>query len=381
MSVLLPLLELTLCASAFLLFLVQPMFAKLVLPLLGGSPSVWTTCALGFQSGLLIGYAYAHLAGRLRFSRASIVMHVAILLVPLSVLPLGIPESTRAADTALPVAWLIGLMVTTVGLPFVVLATTAPLLQRWFAASEHPSARDPYFLYVASNTGSLLGLIAYPSLIEPRLSIAAQSRLWMAGYIVTAVLTIGCLALVYARGVRRERFSDVESHAAKPPSRGLRIEWLALSFVPSSLLLAVTTYLSTDLAPVPLLWVVPLLIYLLAFIVAFSRAQTVMAISARLFPLVLLPLVGLMIARGGASLWLVMSLHLLTFATASLLCVGRLARIRPHTPHLTEFYLWLAAGGMLAGFFNSICCASHVYRRGRIPVGPWRRMFCARRGS
>lgn len=351
----LPLLGLALGASAFLLFLVQPMFAKLVLPLLGGSPSVWTTCMLFFQSGLLIGYAYAHLAGRLLLSRASIVMHAAILLAPLLVLPLRIPESTRAADTALPVAWLIGLMLTTVGLPFVVLATTAPLLQRWFAASDHPSARDPYFLYVASNAGSLLGLLAYPSLIEPRLSTAGQSRLWMAGYIVTGVLIIGCLGLVHARGIRQDRFSDLEPPVAEPPSRGRRIEWLALSFVPSSLLLAVTTYLSTDLAPVPLLWVVPLLIYLLAFMVAFSRrTQTVMAVSVRLFPLVLLPLVGLMIVRGGAPLWFVVPLHLLTFATASLLCIGRLARIRPHTRHLTEFYLWLAAGGMLAGVFNSI---------------------------
>jgi hypothetical protein len=233
-----------------------------------------------------------------------------------------------------------------------VLAATAPLLQRWFASSGHESARDPYFLYAASNAGSLLALIAYPIVIEPRVSLGSQTRAWAAAYIAAAVLILLALSLVHAR-------APVSAAVSEPvparPSRNRRIEWLGLAFAPSSLLLAVTTYLSTDLASVPLLWIVPLLIYLLAFIVAFSRGvRAARGIAQRLFPLVLLPLLTLMIARGGAPLWFAVPLHLVTFAATSLLCIARLADTRPHAAHLTEFYLWMAAGGMLAGAFNSI---------------------------
>ena len=346
---------LAMSASAFLLFVVQPMFARMVLPSLGGSPSVWTTCMLFFQSALLIGYLYAHVVSRYLRPRASVALHAALLLAPLPFLPLSVPEAAGSAVEVQPTAWLLGVMVASVGIPFAILATTAPLLQRYFAWTRHASARDPYFLYAASNAGSLVALIAYPTLVEPGLTLPAQSQAWTAGYVAAAVLILGCAALVWTRARVEEPSPEDPLTATAVPVRRQRLAWLLLACVPSSLLLGVTTYLTTDLAAVPLLWIVPLVIYLLAFIIAFSGASArAAAICARVFPLVLLPLVTLMIARGGAPLWFAVPLHLLTFAAASVLCLGRLSAMRPHTAHLTEFYLWIAAGGTVGGLINSM---------------------------
>jgi spermidine synthase len=341
-------------ASAFLLFVVQPMFARMVLPSLGGSPSVWTTCMLFFQSALLIGYLYAHVVTRYLRPRASMALHAALLLAPLPFLPLRVPAAGSTAELQ-PAGWLLGIMVTSVGIPFAILATTAPLLQRYFAWTRHASARDPYFLYAASNAGSLLALIAYPTLVEPGLTLPAQSHAWTAGYAAAAALILGCVALVWTRARVQPRSADDPVIVLAPPAWRQRLAYLLLACVPSSLLLGVTTYLTTDLAAVPLLWIVPLVIYLVAFIIAFSSAsERAAAAAARVFPLVLLPLVTLMIARGGAPLWFAVPLHLLTFAAASMLCLGRLSAMRPHTAHLTEFYLWIAAGGTVGGLINSM---------------------------
>ena len=308
---------------------------------------------LFFQSALLVGYGYTHVVKRWRLSVSAAILHGGIVLGPLAVLPLDL-AGARFADHGDPIVWLIQVMMASVGLPFVALATTAPLLQHWFAASRHPAAGDPYFLYASSNVGSVAALLAYPTLIEPRISLVTQTRLWMAGYVVSAVLILVCLIVVRARAA--DPFPRAGApEAVPPPSILRRVEWLALAFVPCSLLLAVTTFLTTDLAAVPLLWIVPLSIYLVTFIIAFSTAAPrAMSVSARVLPLVLLPLILLVIARAGVSLWFALPLHLLTFASFSMLCLGRLAETRPHHAYLTEFYLWLAAGGMLAGVFNSV---------------------------
>jgi spermidine synthase len=345
---------LAMSASAFLLFVVQPMFARMVLPSLGGSPSVWTTCMLFFQSALLIGYLYAHGVTRYLRPRASMALHGILLLAPLPFLPLHVPAAVGSASELQPAGWLLGIMVASVGIPFAILATTAPLLQRYFAWTRHASARDPYFLYAASNAGSLVALIAYPTLVEPGLTLPAQSRGWAGGYVAAAALILGCVALVWTRA-RDERLHGEPVVAGETPAWRQRLSWLLLACVPSSLLLGVTTYLTTDLASVPLLWIVPLVIYLVAFIIAFASAsERSAAIAARVFPLVLLPLVTLMIARGGAPLWFAVPLHLLTFAATSVLCLGRLSAMRPPTAHLTEFYLWIAAGGAVGGVINSL---------------------------
>jgi hypothetical protein len=344
---------LALFTSAFLLFLVQPVFARLVLPLLGGVPAVWTTCMLFFQSALLAGYAYAHvLSRRLQPSHQALV-HVAVVIASLAALPVGVPAADHTAELR-PVAWLLETLVVSIGAPFVALAATTPLLQRWFAASEHPWSRDPYFLYATSNAGSLLALLAYPVAIEPLLSLSAQRRLWSLGYVV-AVGLVGTVAWVLHRAGRFGLHPSIVADPTRQPTARERLEWMSLTFVPSSLLLAVTTYLSTDVAAVPLLWIVPLAIYLSAFIVGFSEYRgVVMAAAARGLPLVLLPLILLMVGRGGGVRWFVVCLNLALLAAMSLLCLGRLAVTRPQSGYLTEFYLWLAAGGMFAGVFNAI---------------------------
>src|SRR6476661_6171463 len=193
-SILAPVFALALFTSAALLFWVQPLVAKMVLPLLGGSPSVWNTCMVFFQAALLAGYAYAHAAPAWLGARRHAVVHAALLLLPLGLLPVGIPGD---AERTLPVAgnptcWLLGVLGASVGLPFLAVATTAPLLQRWFAGLDHPGARDPYFLYGASNLGSLLALLGYPILIEPNLRLAEQGSVWSAGYGLLVVLTWAC---------------------------------------------------------------------------------------------------------------------------------------------------------------------------------------------
>jgi hypothetical protein len=308
------------------------MFAKMVLPLLGGSPSVWTTCMLFFQSGLLAGYAYAHAVGGWGRVRAAALMHAAVVVLPLATLPMALPADAAAVDEFRPIAWLMRVMLVSVGLPFFVLATTAPLLQRWFAVADRTAGRDPYFLYAASNAGSLIALVAFPSLIEPLLSLSGQSWLWTAGYVAFAALVLACLATVLRSRTPESRAPSPESRSPipDPPSLRTQREWLALSFVPSSLLLAVTTYLSTDVAAVPLLWIVPLVIYLGTFIIAFGgHRDRAMAVAARALPLVLLPLLMLLVAQGEAAWWFALPLHLASFAALSLLCLGRLVQLRP----------------------------------------------------
>lgn len=345
--------------NALLLFLVQPMFAKMVLPMLGGSPSVWTTCMLFFQSALLAGYAYAHGVPRLLKIRRHLLLHVVLLGLPLLLLPVRLPETPGPVGQDQPVTWLLLVMLTSVGVPFFVLATGAPLLQRWFSTSGHRAAGDPYFLYAASNAGSLLALILYPIAVEPALSLRLQASVWTGGYVLAAVLTATCAVWAVRLGQARESIRPpAEEQVASPdtaPSLSRRLRWLVLSAVPSSLMLAVTTYLSTDVAPMPLLWILPLAIYIWTFIAAFGfNARTIATVSTRLLPMVLLPLVLLLMVKAGTSLWFMLALHLATFLALSMVCHAELAADRPGARYLTQFYLWLAAGGMLGGLFNTI---------------------------
>ena len=358
-SVVVPLFTSTLFVSAFLLFLVQPMVAKMVLPLLGGSPMVWNTCMVFFQMALLVGYAYAHGATRWLNPRVQMAAHVALLLLPFSVLPFLIGPDSAAPTEHAPIAWLLLLLAGAIGLPFFTLATSASVLQHWFSRTNHPSARDPYFLYVASNIGSFMALIAYPALVEPSLSLRDQSRFWTAGYGVFAVLVIGCAMCAWRSGLKHVAIGARTSPwrpptAGRSPRSGAPGGWRSRSF-PSSLMLAVTTYLSTDVGAVPLLWIVPLGLYLVTFIAAFSsKAGMLRALACRVFPLLLVPLALLLSIRATSNLALMLPLHVLTFVAAALLCHTRLADDRPAPSYLTEFYLWTSFGGMLGGLFNGL---------------------------
>jgi spermidine synthase len=357
---------LTLLVGSGLLFLVQPMCAKMVLPLLGGSPGVWNTCMVFFQAGLLAGYAYAHAGPLWLGTRAHGIVHLGLLLAPLLLLPIALGQ--QPPDPAgSPVLWLLEALVISAGLPFVMLASNAPLLQRWFAASGHVRARDPYFLYAASNLGSMAGLVGYPFLVEPNFSLTRQSSLWAAGYGVLAFLSFACAAcfLLPRRGsgtgdgrlqiADRRLNSSLQSAICNLPSSSSRLSWLVLALVPSSLMLSVTTFLTTDIAAIPLFWVVPLALYLLTFILVFSGNPLIPhGVVLRWLPLVVLALVLVKLTEATEPAGVVLGVHLLGMFWICLACHGELARGRPAAEHLTEYYLWLALGGVLGGMFNAL---------------------------
>ncbi|HEX5077553.1 MAG TPA: fused MFS/spermidine synthase [Geminicoccaceae bacterium] len=350
----LPLFAATLFVSALLLFWIQPMFSRMVLPTLGGSPAVWNTAMVFCQTALLAGYLYAHLVSRWLSLRRQVAFHLAFLALAALTLPIAIGPSWAPPTEGTPVLWLIGLLAWCLGLPFLVVSATAPLLQKWFAASGHPAGRDPYFLYGASNLGSMLALLGYPLLLEPFLTIARQNEAWTLGYAALAALVAICGLAVWRRPRPGDAFCEAPAQGAeRAVGWRRRLHWLALSFAPSSLLLAVTAYITTDLASVPLLWVLPLSLYLLTFVIVFARRPVLRdawMVKAQPFVVILL---ALLFSRS-AAFWLVLPLHLLAFFVTAMVCHGELARQRPATSHLTEFYLWMAFGGMLGGAFNAL---------------------------
>jgi hypothetical protein len=341
----------TLFASAALLLAVEPLVAKGLLPSLGGGAAVWTTTAAFFQLALLAGYLYAHAVPTRWNARLHAVAHVAALVVA------GI-LFRRAGALALPAGmthpglWLFSVLARTVGPPFVLLAASTPLLHRWLAATRGHEARDPYFLFAASNAGSLVALLAYPVLIEPSLGLASQRRLWSLALFPLAALLAACAALSLRASTTTAEPSD-EARADAPASWSTRARWLVLSAVPSSLMLSVTSYATTDLAALPLLWVLPLALYLLTFILAFSR-RTVVSPARVLWlqPFFLVPIAVEFFLETTGAAWPLIPVHGVAFFLMALGCHQALAARRPAASRSTEFYLWVAAGGALGGLFN-----------------------------
>jgi SAM-dependent methyltransferase len=300
----------TLFLSAALLFIIQLFAGKLLLPFLGGTPAVWNTCMVFFQALLLAGYLYAHALPRWFKPRTQLLVHFVMLLLPL--LPLAflhfdvasVAEKYPPPGETNPIPWLLFILLMIVGLPFLVVATSAPLLQKWFSSTDHPSANDPYFLYGASNLGSVLGLLGYPTFIEPMLRLNdrafyfthTQAFYWTAGYLVLVAMTMICGWLTLSRmkedGVDKgvvhyEESPEQEEGPQKVPTIFTKVRWVLLAFVPSSMMLGVTTHITTDVAAYPMLWVLPLSVYLISFILVFSRIPLVLSMSV----VVLLPLV------------------------------------------------------------------------------------------
>jgi hypothetical protein len=341
---------LTLLVSSCLIFLIQPMVAKMVLPLLGGVPAVWTTSILFFQAALLVGYAYAHFAVNRLGSRRQAVVQVVLVLVPLLVLPIGLPHGWKPPASSNPIPWLLAVLVLTAGLPMFVASSTGPVIQRWFASTSHRGARDPYFLFAASNLGSLIGLLLYPVLLERTLSLRDQSHVWTVGYVTLVALTFACATVLW----RAKRPLAASSERAAPIPWDRRARWVVLAFVPSSLMLGVTAQITSQIAPIPLFWVIGLTLYLLTLIVAFSLKRPMPPRwLIRLLPVLVAAVVFLTFLRPTYSPWILL-LHLATFVTAAYICHGQLAADRPDTRHLTDFYLWLSVGGALGGVFNGL---------------------------
>ncbi|VTS06755.1 fused MFS/spermidine synthase [Tuwongella immobilis] len=357
---------LTMFGSALLLFVVQPLIGRLLLPLLGGSPLVWNTALVFFQGILLLGYTYAHRLGQWH-SRSAVLLHAVVLTLPLLILPFLVDgDRARTWLTQFgPMFGLLALLLTIVGLPFFALATTAPLLQTWFSRSGHRRASDPYFLYVASNAGSMIALVAYPFLIEPFLPLAMQSATWRVGYIAVVVAILLC-GISIGRGTPPPVTEAAET-PPQPITTARRLRWIGLSALPSSLLVSVTSYLTTDLAPMPLLWLLPLALYLLTFMLAFSTSIRIPTQTLGRVLMILVSAVALaMLLHASEPLFLVLACHLLMFFLATLLAHCQLAADRPPAGDLTQFYLVMSLGGVLGGIFNVWLAPLLFHRAGLI---------------
>lgn len=353
----------TIGVGACLLFQVQFILGKQILPWFGGAPAVWTTCMLFFQLLLLLGYAYAHLLGGVREPRrqrnihlAALGLAAALLLVRLALWPSPITPSDawKPGPGESPVLAILGLLLFTIGPPFLVLAATGPLLQSWYARC-FPGA-SPYRLYALSNLGSLLGLLSYPFALEPLLPLAGQGWAWSAGFLVF-VLGCGAAAVLVGREPPAER-SGPSGHVppdSRPPSRARRLLWFSLAMIASVLLLAITSQISLEVAVIPFLWMLPLTLYLLSFVVCFEYER----LYHRGFwiPALLLGAVAtVVILRVGVAAPMLMQLavYLLTLFFACMVCHGELVRRRPDPRHLTSFYLTVSAGGAAGGIFTGI---------------------------
>ncbi len=350
-----PLFGATIFLAAGLVFLVQPLAAKLVLPLVGGTPAVWAVTLVFFQAVLLAGYAWAHLSLRLLPLRLQPFVQLPLLLAPFLVLPIAVSAGAAPAGQS-PALWLLGVLALAVGLPFFAVTTASPVLQRWFSATGHRAAGDPYFLYAASNAGSLIGLLAYPLLLEPHLTLVQQSRVWLVGYAVFVALAALCALRLYAsRSSVLAALPRAAASAAASIPGPTRVRWVALAAIPSSLILGTTSYLSTSIAAVPLLWVIPLAIYLLTFVLAFARSAPFssrtlglgVVVSSVLVAASLLQLAPLPIAA-------LVAIHCGNLFFVALLVHRKLALERPPVERLTEFYLLLSLGGVLGGAFNAL---------------------------
>jgi hypothetical protein len=341
--------------SALLLFSVQPLFTKMVLPRLGGSPAVWSVAMVFFQSLLLAGYAYAHYLMQIRNRMVPVAIHLVLLVIALLTLPLSIAGGWGEPPTSGYAFWLLGLFAVSIGLPFFALAANNPLLQAWFVRTGHPSGPDPYFLYASSNIGSFLALLSYPVLLEPMFTLRTQNLIWTGGYGLLILMIAGCgVLLLRSPASAAVDVLAVNSDAPAPPWI-LRARWIFLAAVPSGLLIAVTAHISTDVAAAPLLWVLPLSLYLLTWVLVFqSRPLLPHKWMLMAQPLAIAGVIMLLAVGGEQNLLLTLGGHLLCFFVIAMACHGELARTRPAARYLTGFYVALSFGGMIGGLFAGL---------------------------
>lgn len=343
----------TLLLSALLLFAIQPMFSKMILPLLGGTPQVWNTAMLFFQLLLLGGYAYAHITSKYLNIRFQAVLHLFLLILFFFVLPIALPEGWTPPLSKDPTLWQIALMTVTIGGPFFVLSGCAPMFQRWFSRIDHKDAGNPYFLYGASNLGSMTALLLYPVIIEPTLDITQQSHAWMYAYMALILFTAFCALVVWKTNKTKLVYDEIQDKDEIITWRR-RGKWLILSFIPSSLMLSVTTHVTTDIASVPLLWIIPLALYILTFIIAFAKKPIIgekTASSNFSFLLIYLFIYSMLYEVSGI---IFVIFHMSLFFFVALLCHSALSSSKPGVKMLTEFYLIISVGGALGGIFNAL---------------------------
>src|ERR671921_347108 len=375
----------TIFISAALLFLVEPMFAKFVLPSFGGTPAVWTGSMMFFQATLLVGYLYVHATTTWLGARRQAILHLVVVLLPLLVLPLAVPGDEWAPSSqSNPIFLLLGLLAVSVGLPFFAISTTNPLVQRWVSDIDHPAARDPYFLYRASNLGSVIGLLGYPLVVEREFTLSNQGLWWSVGYGLLVVLVFASAVMLWrSEPAPAQEEEEAESLSGDPVSGGgspltadpsleapagrlsgrptwlRRARWVGLTFVPSSLMLGVTAFITTNISPVPLLWVIPLSLYLFSFVIVFSPSQRMPDAVHKAMVAALPIMIAFLVITTLTDVlrnpyWATILVHFAGFFVITMVLHGEVARDRPPARHLTEFYLWVSVGGVLGGVFNAL---------------------------
>jgi hypothetical protein len=344
--------------SALLLFSVQPMFAKMVLPVLGGSPSVWAVAIFFFQAALLVGYCYAHLLIHHASVAQTGLIHLGACALAFLALPIGLPSGWGEPPAGEPYLWQIGLFAAAIGVPFAAVSANAPLLQAWFARTGHPHGEDPYFLYAASNLGSLIALLGYPFVLEPAFGLRELSRLWTLGFLLLVAALAGVFALLHACQSERPGAAVAASAAdvrkvngnAAAPRWTARLGWVGLALVPAALLTAFTTHVTTDVASAPLLWVLPLSLYLLTFVLVFRDKPIIPQAVVLYLHLAAVAFALLTLAQTKHETWFLTALAGVgVFFTSAMVAHRTLYEARPAARHLTEFYLWMSFGGALGG--------------------------------
>ncbi len=352
--------------GSFLLFLIQPMAARILLPEVGGSSALWSTALAFFQVALLVGYVFAHLSTTRLDHKRHRVVQGAVVSLPLLVLPVALPDGWHPPMDVPPSAWVLFALLVMVGLPFFALSTASPTLQRWLSWTDHPDAEDPYFLYSAGNIGSVLALVGYPVVIEPRLDLAQQGLVWALAYGLFVIATIACAVAVRVDEVSSRTVDDTGVTSVSG-----RFRWFILSASAAALLVAITQLLSVDIAPFPLLWVVPLLLYLLTFVFAFRRGGPPSAKLLHPVALYLSPLVAVLVVRGvavAAPLFLVVGVVLVWFTAIVQVLHIQLVESKPPPEHLTVFFVTISTGGAVGGTAVSLLAPALAGFEIEIPI-------------
>jgi len=361
---------LTIFLSSFLLFQVQPIIAKIILPWFGGSAAVWNTCMLFFQAALLGGYTYAHLIYEKLPSRKQSLTHITLLAVSLLTLPILPGARWKPEGTENPALLILGLLAVTIGLPYFLLSTTGPLLQAWYARANEGAV--PYRLFALSNFASLLALVSYPLYVEPTLDSTRQAWIWSGAYAVF-VLVCGGVAWRVREDIRPAQTEDEAAAMELPPALSRRMLWVGLAACPSVLLLSVTTHLTQDIASIPFLWIVPLVLYLLSFILTFETSKIywrwfwMLLLAAALFGMVWID------KEGAPDITMIQRIAACSGAkfVCFMVCHGELASLKPHPRYLTSFYVSLSVGGALGGLFVGLLAPSVFNAYHEYPIGWW----------
>jgi len=340
-----PLFILTIVTGSFLLFLTQPMIARMALPRVGGSPSIWNSAMLVYQLLLLGGYAYAHWLARLK-PRVQVGIHIILLGLAAFWLPIGLAAMSPSPDSE-PALWVPLFLIASIGPLFFIVSSQAPLMQRWYALES--SRGEPYTLYAASNLGSFAGLLSYPLIVEPTMGLEQQSWLWTFLYVFLVLLVAACALTVPGKAVE-----TLPEEAGPAPTRRQMLHWIILAAIPSGLMLSTTTHLTTDIVAIPLLWVLPLGLYLLSFVIAFAARRGFANFITVVAPLVILIAGGLAFSDGTRNPLFSATLGLALLFVIAVALHSEMFRLRPAVSHLTRFYLAMSVGGVIGGFFCAI---------------------------